>query len=42
MFAGFKHVQSQTSDPQVTINLQYGGKGPGLLLLHGNPMTHVT
>jgi haloacetate dehalogenase len=42
MFEGFKHVQLQTSDPQVTINLRYGGTGPGLLLLHGNPLTHVT
>jgi hypothetical protein len=40
MFAGFKHVQLQTRDPQVTINLRYGGTGPGLLLLHGNPLTH--
>jgi hypothetical protein len=40
MFEGFKHVQLQTSDPQVTINLRYGGTGPGLLLLHGNPLTH--
>ena len=42
MFNGFKHVQIQTSDPQVMINLRYGGKGPGLLLLHGNPLTHAT
>jgi haloacetate dehalogenase len=42
MFEGFRHVQLQTSDPQVTINLRYGGKGPGLLLLHGNPLPHVT
>src|SRR5262245_32967951 len=42
MFEGFKHVQLQTSDPQVTINLRYAGQGPGLLLLHGNPLTHVT
>jgi hypothetical protein len=41
MFEGFKHVQLQTSDPQVTINLRYGGTGPGLLLLHGNLLTHV-
>jgi hypothetical protein len=40
LFAGFKHVQLQTSDPQGTINLRYGGTGPGLLLLHGNPLTH--
>ena len=42
MFEGFKRLQLQTSDPQVTINLRYGGTGPGLLLLHGNPLTHVT
>lgn len=42
MFEGFKHTQIQTSDPEVRINLRYGGKGPGLLLLHGNPLTHVT
>jgi haloacetate dehalogenase len=42
MFEGFKHVQLQTSDPQVNINLKYGGQGPPLLLLHGNPLTHVT
>jgi hypothetical protein len=40
MFEGFKHVQLQTRDPQGTINLRYGGTGPGLLLLHGNPLTH--
>ena len=42
MFEGFKHLQLQTSEPQVTIHLRYGGTGPGLLLLHGNPLTHVT
>src|SRR5207344_2039641 len=42
MFEGFKLTQIQTSDPQVKINLRYGGRGPGLLLLHGNPLTHVT
>jgi haloacetate dehalogenase len=41
MFEGFEHVQLQTSDPQVTINLRYGGTGPGLLFSHGNPLTHV-
>jgi hypothetical protein len=41
MFEGFKHVQLQTSDPQVTINLRYGGTGPVLLFLHGSPLTHV-
>jgi haloacetate dehalogenase len=42
MFKGFTHQQIQTSDPEVKINLRYGGKGPGLLLLHGNPLTHAT
>ena len=42
MFEGFTHTTIQTSDPEVKINLRYGGKGPGLLLLHGNPLTHVT
>ncbi len=42
MFEGFAHVQVQTSDPECTINLRYGGTGPPVLLLHGNPLTHVT
>ena len=42
MFEGFSHTTIQTSDPEVRINARYGGKGPGLLLLHGNPLTHVT
>jgi haloacetate dehalogenase len=42
MFEGFKHVQLQTSDPETKINLRYGGQGPAVLLLHGNPLTHVT
>lgn len=41
MFEGFKQVQIQTSDPEVKINLRYGGNGPPLLLIHGNPLTHV-
>jgi haloacetate dehalogenase len=41
MFEGFKQLQVQTSDPEVRINLRYGGKGPGVLLLHANPLTHV-
>ncbi len=42
MFEGFKHAQLQTSDPEVKINLRYGGQGPAVLLLHGNPLTHAT
>ena len=41
MFEGFKHVQIQTTDPEVKINLRYGGNGPPILLIHGNPLTHV-
>ena len=41
MFEGFKHIQVQTSDPEVKINLRYGGNGPPILLIHGNPLTHV-
>ena len=42
MFEGFQKIEVQTSDPEVKITLRHGGKGPGLLLLHGNPLTHVT
>ena len=41
MFEGFKHIQVQTSDPEVNINLRYGGNGPPILLIHGNPLTHA-
>jgi haloacetate dehalogenase len=41
MFEGFKHIQVQTSDPEVKINLRYGGNGPPVLLIHGNPLTHA-
>jgi haloacetate dehalogenase len=41
MFEGFKQIQVQTSDPEVKINLRYGGRGPPVLLMHGNPLTHV-
>src|SRR5262245_50623971 len=42
MFEVFTLTEIQTSDPEVKINLRHGGPGPGLLLLHGNPLTHVT
>ncbi len=41
MFEGFRTFDIQTSDPQVKIHGVVGGKGPPLLLLHGNPLTHV-
>ncbi len=42
MFEGFRQAQIQTSDPEVKINLRYGGNGPPLLLLHGNPLSHMS
>ncbi len=39
MFEGFTHTRIETSG--AVINLVHGGKGPPLLLLHGNPLTHV-
>lgn len=42
MFKGFKHAQLQTSDPQIKMNLKYGGQGPARLMLHDNPLAHVT
>jgi haloacetate dehalogenase len=41
MFEGFELVQIPTSDPDVKINVRHGGNGPPVLLLHGNPLTHV-
>ena len=41
MFEGFKKFDVQTTDPQVKIHGVIGGNGPPLLLLHGNPLTHV-
>jgi haloacetate dehalogenase len=39
MFENFKQTRIDTSGAR--INLRYGGSGPPLLLLHGNPLTHV-
>ena len=39
MFEGFTRTQIETRG--AAINLVHGGKGPPLLLLHGNPLTHV-
>ncbi len=39
MFSGFKHLRVQTTG--AIINVVWGGNGPPLLLLHGNPETHV-
>ena len=41
MFENFHRLNVQTTDPEVTINLRYKGDGPPILLLHGNPLTHV-
>jgi haloacetate dehalogenase len=40
MFEGFEHKRIESNG--VTINLRQGGNGPPLLLLHGNPLTHVS
>lgn len=39
MFAEFKKHESQVNG--VSISYRIGGTGPGLLLLHGHPQTHV-
>jgi len=42
MFEGFRQMRVPTSDPDCSIHLRVGGSGPAVLLLHGNPLTHVT
>jgi haloacetate dehalogenase len=39
MFDGFEVHHLVT--PEATIRARIGGRGPGLLLLHGNPQTHM-
>jgi haloacetate dehalogenase len=39
MFEGFE--QAQIDGDGASIRVRYGGSGPPLLLLHGNPQTHV-
>jgi haloacetate dehalogenase len=42
MYEGFEVFDIQTSDPDVRIHGRRGGSGPPLLLLHGNPLTHLS
>jgi len=41
MYEGFERFEIQTSDPEVKIVGRVGGKGEPVLLMHGNPLTHV-
>ncbi len=40
MFEGFARTEIETSGAR--IHFRHGGKGPPLLLLHGNPLSHVS
>ena len=39
LFPGFKHVDMRTKG--AIIRVRHGGSGPPLMMLHGNPNTHV-
>jgi pimeloyl-ACP methyl ester carboxylesterase len=41
MFEGFERTEIATAGGAARIHLRHGGSGPSLLLLHGNPQTHV-
>jgi haloacetate dehalogenase len=41
MLEGFRRFDIPTSDHGVSIHSVVGGAGPPLLLLHGNPLTHI-
>ncbi len=41
MYEGFETFDLQTSDAEVKIHGVVGGKGAPVLLIHGNPLTHV-
>ena len=40
LFPGFRHVEMKTTG--AIIRLRHGGSGPPLLLMHGNPLSHVS
>ena len=40
LFPGFRHLDMRTRG--AVIRVRHGGAGPPLLLLHGNPVNHVT
>jgi len=41
MYEGFERFEIQTTDPEVKVVDRVCGNGPAVLLLHGNPRTHV-